>query len=165
MPILDQHSLEFFSRSPDQTRRFGMRLGAILKTGDVIGLVGDLGAGKTTLIQGIASGWGTLDQVTSPTFVLVNQYRRPGNNRLYHLDAYRLEGPWQAEELDLEPMLESGPLIVEWANHIEEALPPDRLWITLRWLAEEQRGMLISGQGRSYQKMVATLRQMVYGVG
>ena len=164
MPILDQHTLEFFSRSPDQTRRFGMRLGAILKIGDVIGLVGDLGAGKTTLIQGIAAGWGTLDQVTSPTFVLVNQYRRPADGRLYHLDAYRLEGPWQAEELDLEPMLESGPMIVEWADHIAEALPDNRLSITLRWLAEEQRGMLITGQGKPYQKMVATLRQMVYGV-
>ena len=81
MPILDQHSFEFISRSTEQTRRLGMRLGALLRSGDVICLAGELGSGKTTLVQGIASGWGSLDQVTSPTFVLVNVYRGPDGQR------------------------------------------------------------------------------------
>jgi tRNA threonylcarbamoyladenosine biosynthesis protein TsaE len=164
MPILDPHTLEFFSRSPEQTRRVGMRLGAILKTGDVVGLVGDLGSGKTTFVQGIAAGWGSLDQVSSPTFVLINQYRRPIDGLLFHLDAYRLANAIQAEELDLEPMLGQGPLLVEWADHIDGALPAERLWITMRWMAEEQRGMRISGQGKRYEKLVANLRQIVFGV-
>jgi tRNA threonylcarbamoyladenosine biosynthesis protein TsaE len=164
MPILDPHTLEFFSRSPEQTRRVGMRLGAILQTGDIVGLVGDLGSGKTTFVQGIAAGWGSLDQVSSPTFVLINQYRRPMDGLLFHLDAYRLENADQAEELDLEPMLSQGPLLVEWADHIDGALPADRLWIIMRWMAEEQRGMRISGQGKRYERLVASLRQIVFGV-
>ena len=164
MPILDRHTIEFFSRSPEQTRRVGMRLGSILQAGDVVGLEGDLGSGKTTFIQGVASGWGSLDQVSSPTYVLINQYRRPDKSLLYHLDAYRLDGPAEAQELDLELLLQSGPLIIEWADHIESALPVDRLWITLRWIDEQQRGMLISGQGQKYERMTAELRQLVFGV-
>ena len=114
MPILDQHSFEFISRSAEQTRRLGMRLGALLRSGDVICLVGELGSGKTTLVQGIASGWGSLDQVTSPTFVLVNVYRGGDGQRLYHLDAYRLKDALEAEDLDMDVMLEGGLLVVEW---------------------------------------------------
>ena len=86
MPILDAHMLEFFSRSPEQTRRIGMRLGGSLKTGDVICLQGELGAGKTTFVQGLAQGWGSIDTVSSPTFILVNQYRRADGGKLFHLD-------------------------------------------------------------------------------
>lgn len=164
MPILDPHTLEFFSRSPEQTRRVAMRLGAYLQPGDVVGMVGDLGSGKTTFIQGLAAGWGSLDQVTSPTFVLVNQYRRPDGGHFFHLDAYRLDHPGQAEALDLDSMLENGPLVVEWADHIQSALPADNLWIELTWLAEEQRGLRISAHGRRYQEMIAQFRQVTFGV-
>ena len=82
MPILSPHSLEIISRSPEQTRRVGMRLGAMLQVGDVVGLCGELGSGKTTLVQGIGAGWGSLDAVTSPTFVLVNVYRRTDGQNL-----------------------------------------------------------------------------------
>ena len=67
MPILDEHSLDFWSHSPEQTTRFGGRLGEMLLPGDVITISGDLGAGKTTLVGGIGRGWGSADQVTSPT--------------------------------------------------------------------------------------------------
>lgn len=164
MPILDPHTIEFFSRSPEQTKRVGMRLGALLKPGDVVGLEGDLGSGKTTFIQGVAIGWGSLDQVTSPTFVLINEYRRPGGGLLFHLDAYRLSGPAEAEALDLEPLQEIGPLVVEWVDRVTEALPEKRLSISLSWIAEESRGMRISGQGKRYQEMVNKLRRVVFGV-
>src|SRR5512139_2671207 len=98
MPVLDRQSLEFISRSAEQTRRAGMRLGALLRTGDLVCLVGDLGTGKTTLMQGVSAGWGSLDAASSPTFVLVNVYRRPDGKRLYHLDAYRLSGAGEAED-------------------------------------------------------------------
>ena len=76
MAILKPNAFEFFSHSADQTRRFGVRLGAMLPVGTVICLEGDLGSGKTTIVQGIAQGWGSADRVTSPTFVILNQYRR-----------------------------------------------------------------------------------------
>src|SRR5512136_2273788 len=105
MPILDAHAFEFFSRSPEQTRRVGMRLGALLRPGDLVCLQGDLGAGKTTLVQGMAGGWGALDAASSPTFVLVNVYRRADEAAFYHFDAYRIESPGEAEELDLDDLL------------------------------------------------------------
>ncbi|NUM48969.1 MAG: tRNA (adenosine(37)-N6)-threonylcarbamoyltransferase complex ATPase subunit type 1 TsaE, partial [Anaerolineales bacterium] len=105
--------MEFFSRSPEQTRRIGIRLGGLLKPGDVICLQGDLGAGKTTFAQGLAQGWGSLDSVSSPTFILVNQYRRADGGRLFHLDAYRLDSVPEAEELDFDSMLNEGALIIE----------------------------------------------------
>ena len=67
MPILEPNAFEFISRSPDQTKRLGIRLGSFLQAGDVVCLSGELGAGKTTLVQGIAEGWGSPDAVTSPT--------------------------------------------------------------------------------------------------
>jgi len=76
MAVIEKGSFEVISRSPTQTRRIGMRLGEMLEPGDVIGLAGNLGAGKTTLVQGIASGWGSYDSVSSPTYVLVKVYRR-----------------------------------------------------------------------------------------
>jgi tRNA threonylcarbamoyladenosine biosynthesis protein TsaE len=163
MPILDPHSLEFISRSAEQTRRVGMRLGALLASGDLVCLAGDLGSGKTTLVQGIAAGWGSLDPVSSPTFVLVNLYRRPNGGRLYHLDAYRLNGAAEAEDLDLEAMQESGPLVIEWADRIQEALPGECLWVSLRWVNPEQRDMVLSARGGRYQRLLAAFRKRVYG--
>ena len=149
MPILDANTFEFISRSPDQTRRIGIRLGMLLGQHDVICLSGDLGAGKTTLVQGIARGWGSTDEATSPTFVLVNNYRRPDGAELNHLDAYRLESAAEAEDLDLVQLMADAPLLVEWPERIREALPAENLWIDLSWLADEKRGMIFrSSSGR-----------------
>lgn len=164
MPILDPHSTEFISRSPEQTRRAGMRLGAMLRPGDTICLVGDLGAGKTTLVQGIAIGWGSLDQVTSPTFVLVNVYRRPDGMRLYHLDAYRLRDAQDAVDLDIDNLLDGGPLVVEWAERIRPALPGEHLNIQLHYINEQQRDLLFSAHGKRYEDLLAAFRHTVYGV-
>ena len=163
MPILDVHALEFFSRSPDQTRRIGMRLGALLEPGDLVCLSGDLGAGKTTLVQGIARGWGSLDLVTSPTFILVNAYRRPDGQLLHHLDAYRMVSAAEAEDLDLDLMLEKGPMLVEWPERIQAALPEERMWVDLRWMGDEHRGMIFSARGERYQGLVDLLRKRAYG--
>lgn len=163
MPILNSHSLEIISRSPEQTRRVGMRLGSLLQAGDVVGLVGELGAGKTTLVQGIAAGWGSLDPVSSPTFVLVNVYRRPDGNHLFHLDSYRLSGANEAIDLDLDAMLDQGPLVVEWAERVQMALPPDRLWVQLKYVDEFQRDMVFSARGLHYETLLSKFRRMVYG--
>jgi len=164
MPILDAHSLDFVSRSPDQTRRLGLRLGKLLRPGDLICLQGDLGAGKTTLVQGLAQGWGAVDPVSSPTFVLVNVYRRPDAGQLFHLDAYRLESAAEAEELDLDTLLEQGPLVVEWPERIAASLPADWLWATLEYVAEEQREMRFTASGDRYADLLEGLRHDVYGV-
>lgn len=163
MPILDARTLEFFSRSPEQTRRLGVRLGSLLQTSDLLCLSGDLGAGKTTLVQGIAQGWGSLDNVSSPTFVLVNEYRRPDGHNLFHLDAYRLANWMEAEDLDIDRMLESGPVVIEWPERIKAALPVESLWIGLNWVADEQRGMRFSSTGTRYNQLLAEFRRRVFG--
>lgn len=163
MPILDSTTLEFFSRSADQTRRLGMRLGSLLQKGDVICLTGDLGSGKTTLVQGIAQGWGSLDPVSSPTFVIVNVYRRPDGQNLNHLDAYRLQSAKEALELDIDMLLDQGTLVVEWPERIDEALPAEQLLIKLRWISEEQRGMVFLPRGERYQTLVDDFRKRVLG--
>jgi len=140
-----------------------MRLGGLLQSGDVIALKGDLGAGKTTLAQGITQGWGSLDPATSPTFVLVNVYRRPDGQNLYHLDAYRLESADEAIDLDVDAMLENGALIIEWPERIQAALPTEQLLIQLSWIADEQRGLVFMAQGARYEALMDGFRRRVLG--
>lgn len=163
MPLLDAHAFNFFSKSPEQTRRLGMRLGALLRPGDLVCLQGDLGAGKTTFVQGVARGWGALDEVSSPTFVLVNLYRRADGAQLAHLDAYRLENLAEAEELDLDSLLAESPLLVEWPERVEALLPPERLWIVLEHDGEERRLLRFRGQGRRYEHLLDVLRREIFG--
>jgi tRNA threonylcarbamoyladenosine biosynthesis protein TsaE len=164
VPILDEHTFEFFSRSPEQTRRIGMRLGGLLQPGDLICLQGDLGAGKTTLVQGTAQGWGSLDSVSSPTFVLVNEYRRPDSGQLFHMDAYRLESGLEAAELDIDRMLAEGALIVEWPERVSSVLPEEELRIKLDLIGEEQRQMRFKAKGSRYDRVLTELQQALFGV-
>lgn len=163
MPILRDGAFELFSNSPEQTRRLGMQLGSLLQAGDLICMEGDLGAGKTTLVQGIAAGWGSTSTVTSPTFVLVNVYRRPDGARLAHLDAYRLDNAKDADALDIDLLLEQGPVMVEWAQKIEEALPRERLWLKFFWIDEGRRRLEIAPHGERYQPIAAALQETVFG--
>lgn len=164
MPILTSHAMEFISRSPEQTRRAGMRLGALLQPGDLICLAGDLGSGKTTFVQGISAGWGSLDPVSSPTFVLVNVYRRSPGERFFHLDAYRLDRPVEAVDLDLDEMLESGPLVIEWADRVSSVLPRENLWVNLHYIDDGQRDLMITASGARYEQMLASFRKQIFGV-
>lgn len=163
VPILTAGATEVFSNSPEQTRRLGMQLGELLAPGDVLWLEGDLGSGKTTLVQGIAAGWGSADNVTSPTFVLINVYRRPGRAQLAHMDAYRLESADDAEQLDLDFQIEQGPLIVEWAPRIAAALPAEKLRLALSTVDETRRHILIEPSGERYQEIVRAFKAAVYG--
>lgn len=163
MPILDPNSIEFISRSPEQTRRVGMRLGAIIQDRDLICLEGDLGSGKTTFVQGLAAGWGSLDQVSSPTFVLVNLYRHPFGKRLYHVDAYRLNSSEEAEDLDLDAMLASGSMVIEWAERIKPILPVECMWIKLNDISTDQRDLIFTAQGKHYLAILDIFRRRLYG--
>lgn len=140
-----------------------MRIGSMLERGDLLCLSGDLGAGKTTLVQGLAQGWGSLDAVSSPTFVLVNMYRRSDGMRLYHLDAYRLNNALEAEDLDIDQMLATGVLVVEWPERIQPALPPECLWLRMTYVADEQRGLLFTPNGERYVRIVSDLRKRMFG--
>jgi tRNA threonylcarbamoyladenosine biosynthesis protein TsaE len=164
MPILEAQSLEFLSRSPDQTQRIGVRLGELIQAGDLICLAGDLGSGKTTLVQGIARGWGSFDPVTSPSFILINEYRRADHARLYHFDAFRLEGVEEANQMGLADFFElGGPLLIEWPERIAAALPKDHLWISMRWVDDLVRGMHFDGKGIRYERLLESFRQSAFG--
>jgi tRNA threonylcarbamoyladenosine biosynthesis protein TsaE len=154
-------TFEWLSSSPEQTRQAGRLLGAHLQPGDVVCLIGDLGAGKTTFVQGIAAGWGSPDQANSPTFVLVNVYRRPDKGRLYHLDTYRLSGPQEAEDLDLDTLIESGPLLVEWADRILPALPAQRLWVHLHDAGGDLRSLSFAFTGERYEEYINSIRKLL----
>ena len=170
MPILDSHTMDFFSRSPEQTRRVGRRLGGVLEAGDVICLQGDLGAGKTTFVQGIAQGWGSLDSVSSPTFILVNVYRRTDQSKsrvtpplLFHMDAYRLDSTSEAEEMDLDSMLAQGALLIEWPERMNGLIPRERLWVNLEYIDEEEREMKFKSSGKRYDELLEIVRHGTFG--
>jgi tRNA threonylcarbamoyladenosine biosynthesis protein TsaE len=113
---------------------FGRKLSENLVPGSVIALEGDLGAGKTTLTRAIADGLGVTDPVTSPTFTIINEYGG-GRLPLYHFDVYRLAGPGVYDALDdigwEEYFYGKGVCIVEWADEIQDVLPPDAVRIRL----------------------------------
>jgi tRNA threonylcarbamoyladenosine biosynthesis protein TsaE len=155
--------MDFFSRGPEQTRRIGIYLGEKLQAGDVICLQGDLGAGKTTFVQGVARGWGSSDAVSSPTFVIVNMYRRGDEARLFHMDAYRLDSTPEAEELDIDTMLAQGPLLIEWPERINGLVPKERLWIGFEHINEEAREVKFEATGKRYEDLLEVIRHMAYG--
>ena len=155
--------MDFFSRSPEQTRSIGMRLGGALQAGDVVCLQGNLGAGKTTFVQGIAKGWGSLDSVSSPTFIIVNVYRRADQSQLFHMDAYRLDSTAEAEELDLDSMLAQGPLLIEWPERLNGLVPNERLWIQLEHIDDEEREMKFKSSGQRYDGLLEIIRHAAYG--
>ncbi len=134
----------FVTHSLDETHEFGSRLGSFLVPAVVVALSGDLGAGKTSLTQGIAIGLGIDERVTSPTFTLVNEYDAGRSMRLIHMDSYRLgnsddEALTEAETFGIEEILDEAALaekkgavvVIEWAERLEDVLPSDCLRITL----------------------------------
>lgn len=122
--------LELRAETADEMRAVGEALSSVLEPGDAIALSGELGAGKTTLVQGAARGLGVDDQVVSPTFTLVREYA--GRLRIYHVDVYRLDRVQDAIDLGLEEMVGPGAvLFVEWGDAVEALLPEDRLDIRL----------------------------------
>ena len=138
---------ELVSASPEETAAAGERLGRTLGPGDVVALVGELGAGKTCFIQGLVRGLGVTTRATSPTFVLINQYR--GRVPVYHVDAYRTES--LAELLDIglpELFAGAGVTVVEWADKLLPLLPPGTIEVTIAGVGDEPRQITIRTLGR-----------------
>ncbi len=107
------------------TRGIAAAVAALVQDGDLITLSGGLGAGKTTFAQGLAGALGVTDRVTSPTFTLANRYH--GRLVVNHLDVYRVNGAAESRDLGIDELLDDGVTLIEWADVIMAALPPDRL--------------------------------------
>ncbi len=166
MPILTADTLEFISRNPEQTRRLGARLGHLLRGGDVIALVGELGSGKTVFAQGIGEGWGTTTPLISPTFILVRQHERYNDpTRLYHVDLYRLEGAEAIATIGLEELLgdPAAVTIVEWADRAPDLFPEERLRVELRWMDTYRRALTFRAFGARHRALLDDFRARLIG--
>jgi tRNA threonylcarbamoyladenosine biosynthesis protein TsaE len=132
--------------STEETQDFGRRLGAALRGGDVLVLTGDLGAGKTTLTQGIAEGLGVRGPITSPTFVIARVHPSlVGGPALVHVDAYRLGSALELDDLDLDADLDASVTVVEWGAGLAEQLSDTRLELTIT--GEDERTVRLNGIG------------------
>jgi len=136
--------------SADATRRLAARVAGLVADGDVVVLVGDLGAGKTVFVQGFAAALGVTGAVTSPTFTLANRYE--GRMVVNHLDVYRFENVDEAHDLDLPELLESGVTLIEWGDKIRAQLPPDQLEVRIELGAgDDQRLLRLRPAGARWQ--------------
>ena len=134
--------------SADDTHAFGMRLGRLLRAGDLVVLTGGLGAGKTTLTQGIGAGLGVRGPVTSPTFVIARVHPSTvGGPALVHVDAYRLGGALELDDLDLDADVADSVTVVEWGHGVAERLADADLEVVLTAGADETRTLSLTGFG------------------
>jgi tRNA threonylcarbamoyladenosine biosynthesis protein TsaE len=132
--------------SAEETERAGEGLAAELGPGDVVALVGELGAGKTCFARGLVRGLGGGDAVSSPTFVLVNRYR--GRVPVHHLDAYRTSSLSEVLDLGFDELLASGGVtLIEWADRIAPLVPRDAVWVRISGLGDEPREVDIGRPG------------------
>jgi tRNA threonylcarbamoyladenosine biosynthesis protein TsaE len=130
------------TQSEDETATVGRELAATLSAGDVVLLFGDLGAGKTALVRGLAEGLGvSRDEVSSPTFTLIQEYRG-GRLTLFHVDLYRIEDPREFDELGLDEIAEGGVLAIEWAERLPGP-PPQAIRISIEHAGEAERRIVI----------------------
>lgn len=133
---------EFVTTSPAETEQVGERLARELRAGDVVALSGDLGAGKTCFVRGIARGLGVTQPVSSPTFVLVNQYR--GRVPVFHIDAYRTQTLGELIDLGFDEYVASdGVTLIEWADKVGPLLPVRTIQVRIEGLGDEPRRISI----------------------
>ncbi|MDP2267931.1 MAG: tRNA (adenosine(37)-N6)-threonylcarbamoyltransferase complex ATPase subunit type 1 TsaE [Deltaproteobacteria bacterium] len=142
------------SDSPQETYNFGKFLGEKLQPRDLVALCGELGAGKTCLTQGIARGLGVPEEyrVTSPTFTIINEY--PGRLTLYHLDMYRLSGVRDLDEIGYDDCFnDRGVVVMEWAEKIKEVLPETAFFISLTYISENKRKIVLSHNRKEINRL------------
>ena len=125
------------------TRALGLSIADAAEPGDIIALIGDLGTGKTALTKYIAEGLGVKEEVISPTFTIVREYRS-GRLPLFHFDVYRLSGPEEFIDAGAEDYLEdSGLSVIEWADIVADALPADALLVNIEYAEDDKRRIMI----------------------
>ena len=158
-----QQTVEIQSQSVEQTITFGELLATLLREGDWVTLDGELGAGKTHLIRGIAQGMGADGHaVASPTFVLMHEYEPEDLDKplLIHIDAYRLKQPADLEDLGWKDVEGESVMMIEWASKVAEVLPDDRLQITIQHQADDQRLLSFTGYG-TWESRITKLQSIL----
>ncbi len=151
--------MEIRLKGLEETKGFGIKIGNILKGGDIVCLNGELGAGKTTLTKSIGLGLGVSDYITSPTFALINEYS--GRLPVYHFDVYRLENVEELYDLGFdEYFYGKGVCIIEWAEKIEKLLPRERVVLDIeKGKALDERRINITGYGNRYIEILKELEK------
>ena len=147
--------VEIYLENEEKTREIGSKLGELLTPKSVICLIGDLGAGKTTMTQSLARALGVDDYITSPTFTIVNEYE--GKMPLYHFDVYRIGSSEEMYDIGFDEYIDGeGVCIIEWANLIEDILPDEYLYIEMNY-KETGREMILTPKGEKYEEIVKEL--------
>jgi tRNA threonylcarbamoyladenosine biosynthesis protein TsaE len=151
--------LTFNSQSPDQTQLLGSCLGKLARKADVLLLTGELGTGKTCLVQGIARGLNVEEYAFSPSFVILRQYH--GRLPLYHIDLYRLDSLDEIVGLGLEDYFYGdGVCVIEWAEKAQQLLPPDNLLLSMKYVAASPkvRSIRLKPKGERYSQLLKQLK-------
>jgi tRNA threonylcarbamoyladenosine biosynthesis protein TsaE len=152
------NQFEIISHSPEQTQKLGVEMGKLALPGDIFLLVGDLGAGKTCLTQGIAWGLNIREYAASPSFVVIRELH--GRLALYHIDFYRLDHLEEIAELGLDDYLYGkGVSVVEWADKGLSLLPAEHLLVDISYLSDTERRLKLKPSGKRYRQIVAELKQ------
>ncbi len=161
------HELDFISHSPAQTERIGQRLGEQFQAGDLILLIGDFGVGKTHLVKGVARGLESADLVTSPSFVIVNEYRAGRSRRampIYHADLYRIAEVAELSTVGLDELWAGdGVCLIEWPEHAGALLPAEHLAIHMQHLSETKRRLRLAPHGPRYVALLDRFKGMTFG--
>ena len=146
--------LEFISDNRDETIELGKKLGRLLKAGDIILLIGDLGSGKTVFAKGIAEGMGISGYITSPTFTLVNEHK--GKITLFHFDLYRLISYEELYDIGYEEYFYgNGVCIIEWPERLGPLLPENRLEVLIKkGIEEDERSIYLKSFGKRYEEIL-----------
>jgi len=148
---------EIISHSPEETQDLGARLGELAQPGDILLLVGELGAGKTCLTQGIARGLGIKEYAASPSFVVVRELY--GRLPLYHMDFYRLENLEEIADLGLDDYFYGqGVSVVEGADKGLSLLPPEHMLVEISYVSDTGRRLKLKARGKRYRELVAELK-------
>ncbi|HWR40018.1 MAG TPA: tRNA (adenosine(37)-N6)-threonylcarbamoyltransferase complex ATPase subunit type 1 TsaE [Patescibacteria group bacterium] len=150
--------LMFRTASPEETFALGQLLGQGLKSGDVVCLTGDLGAGKTLLTQGIANGLEVDGPVTSPTFTILNVYE--GRGELYHFDLYRLDYPGELLDIGFEEYVGgTGVAVIEWPDKFPEQMPREAVFLEIcRNEQDEERLIRLEARGERYRPLLEEMK-------
>ena len=137
--------MDYLSNSVEETEALGAELAGRLEPGDVVAFTGDLGAGKTAFVRGMAQGLGIPQRVTSPTFAIVNEYEG-GRLPLFHFDMYRLNSADDLFDIGWEDYLSRGGVCaVEWSENVMDALPEDTVWVRIAREGDTGRSITIEG--------------------
>ncbi len=154
---------QLITKSSQETERLASILARNLKGGEVIGLIGDLGGGKTTFVKGLALGLGIEEEILSPTFLLFKQYQT-SKIILNHFDFYRIENIGEVLDIGFEEFIRhpQAVSVIEWADRVGRLLPEEKLIIKFDFIDENKRKLIFGGFGKKYKALISKLKKINY---